>query len=148
MEQIHQQNNRSILSIIRRIFLLGLIILIVILVMNIPTVLHGIRHRLEIPQCIELLMKQSLELSEQIDTQQTAVNEENIRIARELKKSKEEQAADIDKRMQLNNERTEAIKGLIKQQRETIAQLRKVEEDFGIIPKKDNPEAKAVMEKY
>lgn len=148
MEKKDQQSISSIWPRIRRIFLLGLIVLILIVVMNIPTVLHGVRHRQAIRQRIEPLMKQSLELSEQIDTQQTAVNDEYIRIAQELKKPKEQQAADLDKQIELNMERTQAIRKLIKQQRETIDQLRKIEEGLGIVPKKESPEAKAVMEKY
>jgi vacuolar-type H+-ATPase subunit I/STV1 len=143
-----QQSNPSVLSKIRRIFLLGLIVLIVISLMFLPTLLKGIRHRLEIPQRIELLMKQSLELSEQIDTQQTAVIEENMAIAEELKKPQEQRATNLDKRLNVNAQRTEAIRELIKQQQETLDILRKTEEELGIVPKKENPEAKAVLEKY
>jgi hypothetical protein len=148
MEQIHPQSNPSIMPRIRRIFSLGLIVLMVISLLFLPTLLKGIRHRLEIPQRIELLMKQSLELSEQIDTQQAAVNDENIRIAQELKRPKEEQAADLDKQIQLNMERSQAVRGLIKQQRETLETLRKTQEALGIVPKKETSETKAVLEKY
>jgi phosphoglycolate phosphatase-like HAD superfamily hydrolase len=94
------------------------------------------------------MINQSLELALQIDTQQAAVNNEIIRITQELKKPKEEQAADLNKRIQLNAERTEAIQTLIKQQRELLDTLQKRQEEYGIVPKKESSEAKAVLEKY
>jgi hypothetical protein len=148
MEKKDQQSISSIWPRIRWIFLLGLIVSMVLSLMYLPTMLLGIRRHHELPMRIELLMKQGLELSEQIDTQQSAVNDEYIRIAQELKKPKEQQVADLDKQIQLNMERTQAIRELIKQQRETIDQLRKTEEALGIVPKKESTEAKAVMEKY
>jgi hypothetical protein len=148
MEPINQLSGPSLLGMLRRIFLIILGVLIIIVLITLPDVFFGIRKQEEYRQKIAPMIKQSLELALQIDTQQAAVNEDNTRIAQELKKPKEEQPADLDKQIQLNMERTQAIRGLIKQQQETIDNLRKIEEGLGIIPKKDSPEAKAVLEKY
>jgi cell division protein FtsL len=125
-----------------------LCILIAAVLFYAVVLIHHERRSQFVRRHIGPMIKQSLELALQIDTQQAAVNDINIRIAQELKKPKAEQGADLDKQIQLNAERTEAIQTLIKQQRELLDTLQKWQQELGIVPKKESPEAKAVMEKY
>jgi hypothetical protein len=148
MEKTCQQSNSSVTPKRPRVLIFILCILFAISMILLVVSIRGILRSHEIRRRIEPLIKQSLELNEQIDTQQAAVLEEGRAIAEELKKPQEQRAANLGQRLKVNTERTEAIRALIKQQQKTIEILQKTEEELGIVPKKESSEAKAVMEKY
>jgi len=119
------------------------VVMVILLAMSI----RGIQRSHAIGQLNDLL-KQSMELNRQSITQLTAINEEFIQIAQELKKPKEQQPANLQERIKLNAERNQDLERLIKQNEELIDTMRKIQEASGIVPKKENSEAKAVLEKY
>ncbi len=99
-------------------------------------------------QQIQILMEQSLELSQQAIAELWQVMEENKAIAEESKKPKEQQSADIELRREKNAEHAESVQRLLDRQQQINDQIRALNEQDGIPLQPESPETKALLEKY
>jgi hypothetical protein len=147
MEKTCQQSNSSVTPKMSRMFKSYMCILFVVMVILLAMSIRGIKRSHALGQLNDLL-KQSVEYSQQCNTQLMAISEESIRIAQELKMPKEQQPANLQERMKLNAERNQELAKLIKQHEELLDTMRKIQEELGIVPKKESSESKAVLEKY
>lgn len=98
---------------------------------------------LQILKQMQPLIDKSLQLGQQINAEQWAVNEENKAIAAELAKPQEQRSADIEKRQTLLRQRSEGIQKLLDEQRQVFERIQAMQEKNGV-----SAETKAVLEKY
>jgi len=96
----------------------------------------------------QLLMDESLQLTQQINAELWAAIEENKAIGEELKKPLDQRPADLDQRQLLLMQRNEGIQKLLDQQQAIIEQIQEIQKQNGMTPETESPETKAVLEKY
>jgi len=112
---------------------------------------QGIRRTNQLMQTqkqAQLLMDESLQLTQQINAELWAAIEENKAIGEELKKPLDQRPADLDQRQLLLMQRNEGIQKLLDQQQAIIEQIQEIQKQNGMTPETESPETKAVLEKY
>lgn len=109
---------------------------------------QNIRRTNQMLNQIEPLMAKEMELGKQANAELWAAIEENNVLVAELAKPIDQRPADLQKRQTLLKQRIEGIQKLLDEQRQIIDQVRAIQEQNGMTADTENPETKAVLEKY